>query len=92
MTNYEKAFRKTTMNTTVAFAAIMTSSATSLLEDGSLAFTVSSISITIAIFASVAAIAWPAWLAYHDGRIVDDPVQKDELVAAGRSWWQNQWG
>lgn len=90
MTDYEKAFRKTTMNAAVAFAAMLTASTASVLEDGSLAFTVSSISITIACFATVAAITWPAYLAYQDGRIVDEPLQQDDVRRMAVSWWQNR--
>lgn len=90
MPNYEKTFRKTTMNTAVAFAAMITSSTASVLEDGALAFTISSISITTACFATVAAILWPAYLAYQDGRIVDDPLQQEDVRRTARTWWENR--
>ncbi len=86
MPSYEKTFRKTTMNTAVAFAAMLTATTSGVLEDGALAFTISSVSITVACFAAVAAILWPAWLAYQDGRIVDDPVQKEDVRAWLGSW------
>lgn len=89
---HEKAFRKTTINTAVAFASILTASKSHLLEDASLAFMVSEISITIAAFATVAAIVWPGWIAYHDGRIVDDPVTRADFVRGVRLWWRRRRG
>lgn len=89
---HEKAFRKTAINAAVAFAALLTASTGGGLEDASLAFMVSEISITIAAFATVAAITWPGWIAYHDGRIVEDPVQRADLVRAVRLWWRRRRG
>lgn len=83
---YKKAFRKTAVNTAVAAAGIITASASSVLQDAALAVTVSSISITITCFATIAAVVWPAWLAYQHDNLAADPVKKEDVVAALQSW------
>lgn len=91
--NEKKAFRKTALNTGVAFICLATSSLAYLIPDPTLAFMVSSISIAVASLAAMFAFGWILWLSYLDGDLEGDyePHSLHDLLAAGREWVGDQY-
>jgi hypothetical protein len=91
--DHEKAFRKTAVNTGVAFLCLAASSLSYLIPDPTLAFMVSSISIAVACLASMFAFGWILWLQYLDGDLEGDyePHSLHDLMSAGREWVADQY-
>lgn len=86
----QKAYRKTALNTFVAFLGIAIASHAQLIPDGALAFVVSTISIHVACFAAMMACVWPCYLAYVDGDLEGDytPVTPGDAKTAALEYVQ----
>lgn len=84
--DHKRVFKKTAVNTSLVFVCLFTSSTASLLPDGALAFTVSSICMHVAGFAAMFAPGWVFWLAYLDGDLEGDydPVSLHDLARMSR--------
>jgi hypothetical protein len=78
-----RAFRKTTVNTVVYFFCIALTRGVGVLEDGALAFTISSVSITVAAGVGMMTVAWILYFEYLSGDLGDgdyDPIPLGALA------------
>lgn len=82
--------RKMAVNTSVALVGISTASMSSLISDGALAFTVSTVSIHVAALAAMATVTWPFYLGYRNQALGDGDYEvyswRDLLTRAG-AWF-----